>query len=280
MELTEEPLLSEAEVSDLLETLHTHFGYDFTSYTVSSVKRRLRRFMSTNRLGSVAELKSKMLSHQNLSAELIRDISVTVTEMFRDPSFYLYLRQVISRRLATYPLIKIWVAGCATGEEAYSLAILLKEEGLLDRCLLYATDINQHSIDAARNGIYPIASMKLYTSNYLASGGKVPFSQYYHAMYGSVLLDASLKERIVFSTHNLVSDSAFNEFQLISCRNVLIYFNPFLQNRVLSLFYESLCSFGFLCLGNKESLLFSDQKRFFEEQNRKERVFMKSENLH
>ncbi len=269
-----------AELNDLLNQLHIQSGYDFTGYSTSSVIRRMLRFMAVNQIPSIQALGSKIQNNLGLAEELIRDLSVTVTELFRDPSFYRSLREKVVQRLASYPVIKIWVAGCATGEEAYSLAILMKEEGLLNRCVIYATDINPHSIDVARAGIYPLSSMKLYTANYLESGGSSAFSEYYIAKYNSVLLDKSLREKIIFSTHNLVSDAGFNEFQLITCRNVLIYFAPALQSKVVQLFYDSLCSFGFLCLGNRESLLFSGKKNHFDEINRKERIFMKSEKAH
>lgn len=270
--------ITPAELNRLLKTLHVDLGYDFSDYSVSSLRRRLLYFMASHALPSFAALQERVESSRTLMEELVCELSVTVTELFRDPLYYKALRESVAGRLATYPVIRIWVAGCATGEEAYSLAILLKEEGLLERTVIYATDINPRSVETARRGVYPMAAMQRYTANYLAAGGTGSLSQYYLAKYDHVLLDKSLSENIVFSTHNLVSDMAFNEFQLITCRNVLIYFNPELQNKVLSLFYNCLCSFGFLCLGNRESLLFSNKKPFFEEIDRKERIFMKSGN--
>jgi len=195
--------------------------------------------------------------------------------MFRDPSFYKSLREKVLKRLATYPVVKIWLAGCATGEEAYSVAILLKEEGLLERSIIYATDINQKSLQIAKQGVYSLEGMKTYTSNYLNAGGKNSFSEYYKAKYGSALFEKSLSQNILFSPHNLATDKSFNEFQLIICRNVLMYFNQHLQDKVVDLFYESLCPFGFLGLGDKESLLFSGQKEKFEEIDRKEKIYMR-----
>jgi chemotaxis protein methyltransferase CheR len=196
--------------------------------------------------------------------------------MFRDPPFYKSLRETVLKRLATYPFIKVWIAGCATGQELYSIAILLREEELLSRSVIYATDINQKSLQVAKDGIYPLENMKSYTSNYQKAGGTKSFSEYYKAKYNSVIFDKALKQNIVFAPHNLSVDRSFNEFQLVVCRNVLIYFNQQLQNKVINLFYESLCPFGFLGLGNKESLLFSDKKKCFDEINRKEKIFMKN----
>ena len=223
------------------------------------------------------DLLGKMiLTDEKLFQQFVQELSVTVTEMFRDPQFYKSLRTNVLKRLATYPFIKIWIAGCATGEEVYSMAILFKEEGLLSRTLIYATDINQKSLQIAKEGMYPLENMKQYTSNYQKSGGKNEFSEYYKAKYDSVLLDKTLRQNIVFAPHNLAVDKSFNEFQLIICRNVLIYFNQKLQNNVINLFYESLCPFGFLGLGNKESLLFSDKKGNFEDVDRKEKIFIKN----
>jgi chemotaxis protein methyltransferase CheR len=198
-----------------------------------------------------------------------------VTDMFRDPAFYKNLREKVMTRLGTYPFIKIWIAGCATGEEVYSVAILLQEEGLLSRSVIYATDINQKSLQIAKDGVYPVENMKAWTANYQKAESTGSFSQYYKSKYNSVMFDKSLKQNIVFAPHNLAVDRSFNEFQLIICRNVLIYFNQQLQNKVINLFYESLCPFGFLGLGNKESLLFSDKQKDFEEISRKEKIFIK-----
>lgn len=232
--------------------------------------------MDNKKIDSVEELGRLLLSDEKFFEEFIREISVTVTEMFRDPTFYKSIREKVVKRLATYPFIKIWLAGCATGEEVHSLAILLREEGLLDRTVIYATDINQNSLYLAKEGIYPLQCMKNYTSNYLKAGGKNSFSDYYIAKYDSALFDKSLRQNVVFSSHNLATDVSFNEFHMIMCRNVLIYFNQQLQNKVINLFYESLCSFGILCLGNKESILFSDRKKEFSDIDRKEKIFIKN----
>ena len=264
------------ELKQFLESIRFVYGYDFTEYSEASVKRRVQAYMDANKVASIKELGKQLLKDEPAFERFIQDITVNVTEMFRDPLFYKSLRKNVIGRLATYPFIKIWIAGCSTGEEVYSMAILLREEGLLERSVIYATDINQAALQKAKEGISSIDAMKSFTENYLKAGGKNSFSDYYKAKYNSVLWDKSLRQNIVFSVHNLAMDQSFNEFQLILCRNVLIYFNQSLQNKVISLFYESLCSFGFLALGNKESLLFADGKRNFDEVDRKEKIYIKA----
>ena len=263
------------ELRSLLKAIRETYGYDFTQYAEASIKRRSLYFMNSRNIRSTNELKHELLTSDHLFEEFVRNISVTVTEMFRDPNFYAALRDTAMKRLATYPFIKVWVAGCATGEEVYSIAILLKEEGLLSRSLIYATDINQHSLLQAKEGIFPMDLMKAYTSNYIKSGGQQDFSQYYVAQYNAALFDRNLRNSIVFAPHNLASDQSFNEFQLILCRNVLIYFNQELQNRVMNLIYDSLCNFGILGLGNKESLLFTDKQKCFDALDKKQKIFIK-----
>ena len=263
------------ELRALLSAIRDVYGYDFTQYAEASIKRRSLYFMNARNIRSTRELGDLLLSNEPTFAEFVDNLSVTVTEMFRDPPFYACLRDKAIKRLATYPFIKIWVAGCATGEEVYSIAILLKEEGLLGRSLIYATDINQHSLYQAKEGIFPLDLMKTYTSNYMKSGGKRNFSEYYIAHYNAALLDRSLRNNIVFAPHNLATDQSFNEFHLILCRNVLIYFNQDLQNKVMNLFYDSLCMFGILGLGNKESLLFTDKQKCFDSIDKKQKVFLK-----
>jgi chemotaxis protein methyltransferase CheR len=264
------------EFTELLDAIWCVYGYDFTDYSEASVKRRINSFMTGRKIPTIDMLGDMILKDEKLFEIFIQEISVTVTEMFRDPAFYKSLRNNVLKRLATYPFIKIWIAGCATGEEVYSMAVLFDEAGLLNRTLIYATDINQKSLQIAKEGMYPLANMKQYTSNYQKAGGKKSFSEYYIAKYDSALFDKSLKQNIVFAAHNLAIDKSFNEFQLIICRNVLIYFNQKLQNGVINLFYESLCPFGFLGLGNKESLLYSDKKKNFDEVDRDEKIFMKT----
>lgn len=264
------------EFKNLLDSIRFVYGYDFTEYAEASIIRRVSNFMKSRKIMELDVLGKMILTNEKFFEEFIQELSVTVTEMFRDPLFYKSLRENVLPRLATYPLIKIWIAGCATGEEVYSVAILLHEEGLLSRSIIYATDINQNSIQVAKEGIYPLANMKAYTGNYQKSGGTKSFSEYYKAKYSSVLFDKSLKQNLVFSPHNLAVDKSFNEFQLVICRNVLIYFNQKLQSHVINLFYDSLCMFGFLALGNKESLLFSDKKKCFDDIDSKEKIFIKN----
>lgn len=263
------------ELYKLLDSIRFVYGYDFTDYAEASLRRRIHAFMTRRNIDVLDTLGQQIIKDEKFFEAFIQELSVTVTEMFRDPLFYKSLRERVMKRLATYPFIKVWIAGCATGEEVYSMAILLLEEGLLNRSVIYATDINQNSIQQAREGVYPLKHMKEYTANYQKAGGMKSFSEYYKAKYDSVLFDKSLRQNIVFSPHNLAVDRSFNEFQLIICRNVLIYFNQQLQNKVISLFYESLCTFGILGLGNKESLLFSDKRKCFEELDRKERIYIK-----
>lgn len=268
--------IDDEALREFLKNIQVEYGYDFTEYAEASLLRRVTNFMSTKKIVGIDKLSSILLDDAEEFEGFIQHLSVTVTEMFRDPQFYLCIRKKVIKRLATYPLIKIWIAGCATGEEVYSFAILLFEEGLLNRSLIYATDINQNSLKIAKEGVYPITHMKAYTENYQKAGGERSFSEYYKSKYNSVMFDKTLKQNIVFSPHNLSSDKSFNEFQLIICRNVLIYFSQKLQNRVINLFYESLCPFGFLGLGNKESLLFSDKHKFFSDIDRKEKIYIKS----
>lgn len=262
-------------LKELLESIRNIYGYDFTEYAEASVVRRVTHFMKSNKIGSIQELTSILLKDESAFARFVLEFTVNVTEMFRDPSFYKSLRENVLKHLATYPTIKIWIAGCSTGEEVYSIAILLKEEGLLDRSVIYATDINQRALQTAKEGIYRMDLMKSYTGNYQKAGGKNSFSDYYTAKYDAAMIDKSLKKNIVFSVHNLAVDRSFNEFQLILCRNVLIYFNQSLQNKVINLFYDSLSTFGYLALGNKESLLFSDKQKEFTDVDKREKIYRK-----
>lgn len=255
--------ISQEDLSAVLELVQKRYGFDFTQYARSSMKRRMQRIMENFRLPSVFELKHKLLNDELFFEVFVEEITVNVTEMFRDPFFYKELREKVIPQLESYPSIKIWHAGCSSGEEVYSLAILLHECGLLERSRIYATDINLQVLNRARAGIFDLRYMKDYTLNYIAAGGTGNFSDYYTAKYDQAIFKKELKEHMIFSIHNLVADKSFNEFNLILCRNVLIYFNEHLQNQVISLFSESLCPFGYLALGSKESLLFyRDRDRY------------------
>ncbi|WP_439459029.1 CheR family methyltransferase [Pedobacter sp. GSP4] len=239
----------------LNDVLETH-GYDFLEYSHASIKRRITRLYALDNFVSFAEFRYTIKSDKQYFKRFLEEITVNVTEMFRDPSFYRALRNDVLPVLGTYPFIRIWVAGCSTGEEAYSLAILLKELNLLGKSLIYATDINPSVLDKAKKGMFPLNYLKQYSENYLQSGGLKEFSTYYTANYSLAKFDETLSSKMIFSTHNLVSDHSFNEFQLILCRNVLIYFDKELQHKVFGLFDNSLENLGFLALGSKESLEF------------------------
>ena len=245
------------ELELLLSDIYKRYGYDFSEYSKASLQRRIHRLFTLDKFPSFAEFRYRLQIDALYFRRFVEEITVNVTEMLRDPSFYRTLRTTILPVLATYPFIRIWHAGCATGEEVYSMAILLKEAGLLHKSLLYGTDINPLVIEKARKGIFPVTQMQKYSENYIQSGGVKDFSNYYTANYHLAKFDSSLNSRMIFSTHNLVSDFSFNEFQLILCRNVLIYFERELQSKVFKLFDYSLENFGFLALGSKESLRFS-----------------------
>lgn len=245
------------EVEIILNDLLEIYGYDFTEYSKASIKRRINRLFTIDRFTSFAEFRYRIKNDATYIPRVIEQITVTVTEMFRDPSFYKALREQVLPTLGTYPFIRIWHAGCSTGEEVYSMAILLKEANLFHKSLLYATDLNPQVLEKARKGIFPLSQMKQYSENYIQSGGINEFSKYYTANYDKAKFDESLREKMIFSTHNLVSDRSFNEFQLILCRNVLIYFDKDLQAKVFDLFEQSLDNLGYLALGSKETLRFS-----------------------
>lgn len=263
------------ELDLFLEAIFRRYGYDFRNYARASLRRRVAKTLSRAGIDGAAEAIPRLLRDDSLCNDFLRDMSVTVTDMFRDPWFYVAFSEKVIAHLRTYPLVKIWHAGCATGEEVYSMAILLKEEGLYDKAQIYATDYNNESLDRAREGIYPLKQVKQFMQNYNRTGAKAPFSDYYHAKYGAARFADALRERITFANHNLVSDGVFNEVNVVICRNVLIYFDNHLKDRVLSLFRDSLCHRGFLCLGSKESLKFSCVTEEFETVSAKERIFRK-----
>lgn len=259
----------------MLEAIQQKYGYDFSGYSPSSLNRRISRFMSSNRIQEVDDLTATLLRDEGFFESFVQSLSVTVTDFFRDPAFFASLRENVLVRLATYPIVKIWIAGCATGQEVFSVAILLREAKLLDRTIIYATDINQQSLAVAKQGIYPARDLSKYESNYVASGGKGDLSDYFSQHRDSVLFDKSLTEKVIYSPHNLATDKSFNEFQLILCRNVIMYFDRSLQDKVIALFSESLCPFGFIGLGDKESFHFSEHKKLFEEVDRKQKIYRK-----
>jgi chemotaxis protein methyltransferase CheR len=266
---------SDLEISLLLEAIYRKHGYDFRQYSQAHIRRRIMNRMAISGFADVSQMQSKVLNDEEFASELLQDLSITVTEMFRDPTFYRSLREKVIPILKTYPFIKIWHAGCATGEEAYSMAILLQEEGLYDRTTIYATDFNQLALNRAKEGIFSNKMIKEYTVNYQLSGGKESFSNYYTSSYDHVIMNQSLKKNIVWANHNLVTDSVFAEVNLILCRNVLIYFDKNLQNSVQTLFYNSLINGGVLCLGSKESLRYSDLYSEYQEMDNKQRIFKK-----
>ncbi|SFH21259.1 CheR family methyltransferase [Pontibacter chinhatensis] len=268
--------LFEQEVEALIEEIHTQYGYDFSGYARASVYRRIKRFLGQKHLQSVDALREKLFSDSFFFENFLQEVTVNVTEMFRDPTFFLSLRENVLPILSTYPFIKIWDAGCSTGEELFSLAILLEEEGLLGRTKIYATDINQKVLMQAKEGIFSASNMAAYTSAYYAAGGKREFSSYYTSNYGSVKFSSQLVKNVVFYPHNLATDSSFNEFHLIICRNVLIYFNRQLQDRVLRLFDESLVSLGYLGLGKKETLIMSSISGNYVAVDKNNRIYRKT----
>lgn len=255
--------LEQVELALLTEGIYKVYGYDFRQYAQASFKRRIQQIISKQNYSSISHLLSDIIHNEDLFIMLLNAISVTTSEMFRDPSVFKYIREKIIPYLNTFPHIRIWHAACAGGEEVYSLAIILKEEGIYDHCSIYATDLNSEAIKCAETGIYPIKKLKEYSKNYQKSGGKGTLSDYYIAKYDHALFDKSLLKNVTFSNHNLTTDSVFIEPQLILCRNVLIYFNKELQSKVLKLFKDSLINGGILCLGSKESIQFSQVENDF-----------------
>lgn len=272
----EPPSDIDIELKLLMEAIFLKYSYDFRNYTGASQKRRVRYALEQLGLPNVSALQERVLHDPTVFAQLLQYLTIPVSEMFRDPSYFLTLRQQVVPVLQTYPSVKVWVAGCSTGEEAWSLAILLREEGLLERTQIYATDINPSSLDKARQGIFPMDAVRGYTANYQRAGGKQAFSDYYTAAYDAARFDPSLCANAVFADHSLATDSVFAETQLVSCRNVLIYFNRALQDRALGLLHESLCHRGFLGLGAKESIDFSSFSTRFDTLARAERIYRKA----
>lgn len=270
-----EKILDDTQIEDIITDVFETYGYDFTQYAKASLKRRIQRLYQLDRFPSFAEFRYRLRNDAPYMQRFVEEVTVNVTEMFRDPMFYKHMVQKVFPVLATYPLIRIWHAGCATGEEVYSMAIMLKEAGLLQKTLLYATDINDLVLANAKKGIFPLNAMKTYSQNYLAAGGKHEFSSYYTTRYQYALMDEKLRERVIFASHNLVTDASFNVFHLVLCRNVMIYFDKDLQDKVFGLIDSSLETLGFLALGAKETIRFSPLAKNYLSFGEKEKIWRK-----
>ena len=268
--------IEDIEIQLLLDAVYRHYHYDFRHYARASIKRRLLQARTQWGYDSISEMQSAVLHDETILPRLLNFLTVQVSEMFRDPSYFRALREKVVPHLRTYPSLTVWVAGCSHGEELDSLAILFAEEGLAERTIFYATDINPTALKAAQAGVYPLESIRLFTENHRLSGGHTSLSDYYTANYDRAVFDKSLRERTVFSDHSLVTDAAFGEMHLISCRNVLIYFDRELQDRVVGLFGDALVRGGFLGVGSKESLRFSAHAHLFSEFVREEKIYRKA----
>lgn len=263
------------EITLLLEAIYQCYGYDFRDYAQATIRRRIKQFAVKNGYNHISELLPEVIHKRNIFQSLISEFSITVTEMFRDPAFYLSIRKNVIPLLKTYPFIKVWHAGCSTGEEVYSMAIVLKEEGLYDRATIFATDMNDSALTRAKEGIFPLEHIQEYTRNYQHSGGRYSFGNYYHADQQHIIVNKELKKNITFANHNLTIDQVFAEMHLICCRNVMIYFNKDLQNQVLKLLEKSTVRGGFLCLGSKEAIRFSPVYPQFKDVDEKNKIFQK-----
>ena len=263
------------ELKLLLEAVYLKYQHDFRHYAYASLRRRIRQAMDRFEVKTVSQLQDRLLHDPKVFAGMLQYFTVQVSEMFRDPPYFRALREKVVPILATYPYVKIWVAGCSTGEEAWSLAILLEEERLLARTLIYATDINPEALAIAEKGVYPMDRVALYSTNYLAAGGKGSLADYYTAAYRNAVFDKRLKSQLVFSDHSLATDTVFSEVELVSCRNVLIYFDRTLQGRAIGLFHDALAPRGFLGIGSKETLRFTQHAAAFEEFAASERIYRK-----
>lgn len=263
------------ELPLLLEAVYLKYHYDFRGYALASLKRRLEQALQQLGCASLSQLQDRLLREPTIFPKLLDFLTVQVSDMFRDPAYFLSLREKVVPLLRTYPSLKVWIAGCSSGEEVYSMAILLREEGLLERSLIYATDINAAALERAQAGIYDAARIGGFTENHARSGARSSLSDYYTAAYGKAVFDKALKSNVVFADHSLSTDSAFSEVQLVSCRNVLIYFDRVLQDRALGLFRDSLCHKGFLGLGAKETLRFSVHSAAFSSFVASDKIFRK-----
>jgi chemotaxis protein methyltransferase CheR len=268
--------IEDIEIRLLLEALYVRYHYDFRNYAMASVKRRLRQAREQMGFPTISAIQESVLQDEAMLPRLLGYLTVQVSEMFRDPSYFWSIREKVVPHLKTYPSLKIWIAGCSGGEELYSFVILFREEGLEKRTIFYATDINQDALRIAEAGVYDLDRMQLFTQNHRASGGKSSLSDYYTTGYGRATFDRSLRERVVFSDHSLVTDAVFGEMNLISCRNVMIYFDRPLQDRAIGLFKDSLARKGFLGIGAKESLRFSAHANAFTDVVREEKIYQKA----
>ncbi len=270
-------IIEDIEIRLLLEALYQRFHYDFRDYAQASIRRRLRQARDQMGFANFSALQEHLLHDEAMLPRLLGYLTVQVSEMFRDPSFFRTIREKVVPHLRTYPSLKLWIAGCSAGEELYSYVILFREEGLEDRTLFYATDISEDALGAASRGIYSLDRIRTFTENHRASGGKSSLSDYYTSAYGNAVFDKSLRDRVVFSDHSLVTDAVFGEMQLVSCRNVMIYFNRELQDRAIGLFNDSLMRNGFLALGSKENLRFSRHADAFADFVREEKIYQRLE---
>jgi len=268
--------LERLEMELLLLAIYRHHGFDFRAYAPASLHRRIKKHMASARVSTISGLIELILHEPSALQRLLHDLSVNVTAMFRDPSFFAEFRSSVVPLLRTYPTVRIWHAGCSTGEEVYAMSILLEEEGLYDRCRIYATDMDSTVLDHARQGIFPLSRMKEYTSNYFLGGGKRSLSDYFTAKYDGALFAPRLAKNVLFTQHNLAMDRSFSEFNVIVCRNVLIYFDRVLKDHSLGLFSESLGTLGVLCLGRKESLRFTAFEHEFTTLSARERIYRRN----
>lgn len=266
-------------IQGLLDAVYERYGFDFREYAPASLRRRVLSVLEAERLESIAALQRALISDLDCMERFLLTLSVNTTSMFRDPGFHRVFREQVVPHLRTYPFVRIWHAGCATGEEVYSTAIILQEEGLYPRCRIYATDMNKAVLEKAQAGVYPLSAIQEYTRHYIAAGGRSCFSDYYVARYDRAMLQPALRQNVVFAQHNLVSDGSFNEFQVILCRNVLIYFNRSLQSRVHGLLYDSLCPLGFLALGMRESMTFTPHESQYDGFDCRHRIYRRNQQV-
>ena len=267
--------IDDNELEDLIILISNAHGFDFSGYSKASLKRQVVKFLQLQKL-NVFELRRLLTNDADYFEYFLIKLTVNVTEMFRDPLFFKSIKDNLIPYIASYQRIKLWNAGCSTGEELYSFAVLFAEENLYDRSFFYGTDINADALKLAKDGIYSLAKMRQYSENYIATGAQHSLAKYYTAKYDAASINHSLKKNVLFSTHNLVSDGVFNEFQVISCRNVFIYFSTELQTRVINLFYDSLANFGFLCLGSKETIHNKELRSRFKVIDKKNNIYQKA----